>query len=132
MFKEKEKELLTNRLDNLTDEEKDVDNILKMNKLGLWNKGLQKGLKSYVKDIDDVDRELENYNKKIENELFKNKDVNDNNLEQYKDDYLEELETTLMIDREINNIGRLNDEYNHDDDIFEEDEEREFYDYDDA
>jgi hypothetical protein len=132
MFKEKEKELLTNRLDNLTDEEKDVDNILKMNKLGLWNKGLQKGLKSYVKDIDDVDRELENYNKKIESELFKNKDVNDNNLEQYKDDYLEELETTLMIDREINNIGRLNDEYNHDDDIFEEDEEREFYDYDDA
>ena len=46
-LKETEKYTFTDRLQNLTDEERAVDNILKINKLGVWSKGLTKGIKEY-------------------------------------------------------------------------------------
>ena len=45
--KEKEKEAITNRLKNLTEEARQVDTQLKTHKLGQWNLGLQKGLTEY-------------------------------------------------------------------------------------
>jgi hypothetical protein len=56
-IKEREKNNITSRLQGLTDEERDADTILKINKLGVWSKGLQKGLTTYVKDNFDEERE---------------------------------------------------------------------------
>ena len=56
-IKEREKNNITSRLQGLTDEEREADTILKINKLGVWSKGLQKGLTTYVKDNFDEERE---------------------------------------------------------------------------
>jgi hypothetical protein len=55
--KEREKDTFTDRLQAKSDEERNVDTILKINKLGVWSKGLQKGLTSYVKEDYDDERE---------------------------------------------------------------------------
>ena len=56
-LQEREKNTFTDRLKGLTDEERNVDNILKSNKLGVWSKGLQKGLTMYDKDVYDDERD---------------------------------------------------------------------------
>lgn len=53
--KEKEKMDILKRLENMTDEEREIDNEKKYNKLGDWGKGLQKNLRIY--DRDDYDKE---------------------------------------------------------------------------
>ena len=55
--KEKEKDLITQRLQDLSDESREVDTEFKKHKLGDWGVGLQKGLSQYVGDF--YDRELE-------------------------------------------------------------------------
>ena len=57
-LQEREKNTFTDRLKSMTDQERDVDNVLKSNKLGAWSKGLQKGLTRYDKDTYDEEREL--------------------------------------------------------------------------
>lgn len=42
MAKEKEKDLITDFLKNLSDEEREIENILKNNKLEKWNKGIKR------------------------------------------------------------------------------------------
>ena len=56
-YKEKEKETITNRLKNLTEEARQVDTQMKNHKLGQWNLGLQKGLTQY--DPEFYDKELQ-------------------------------------------------------------------------
>ena len=55
--KEKEKEAITNRLKNLTEEARQVDTQMKTHKLGQWNLGLQKGLTQY--DPEFYDKEIQ-------------------------------------------------------------------------
>lgn len=60
--KEIEKDIITDRLKDMNDEEREIANIFKNNKLGDWNIGLQKGLTQYVKENYDSEREkLEQY-----------------------------------------------------------------------
>ena len=49
--KEREKRKITERLKNLTEPEREVDTAMKINKLGVWSKGLQKGITSYDKNL---------------------------------------------------------------------------------
>ncbi len=49
-LKEREKNMVTDRLKNMTDEQRQVDTVLKINKLGVWSKGLEKGLTTYTKE----------------------------------------------------------------------------------
>ena len=55
--KEKEKDDITRKLKDLTDEERAIDTEFKKHKLGDWGLGLQKGLTQYVADF--YDREIE-------------------------------------------------------------------------
>ena len=128
-IKEKEKDTFTDRLQALTDEERNVDTILKINKLGVWSKGLQKGLTSYVKETYDDDREYMEKLVEFENQVKrKYKDVvNDRNLQQYVDDYVEEMERDGDADREEYDIAGLTEDY-MDGDYFGQEEEN-FDDY---
>ena len=54
--KEKEKDDITSYLKELTDEEREIENLFKNSKLGKWSKGLQKGLRVYQKDTYDDER----------------------------------------------------------------------------
>jgi uncharacterized ubiquitin-like protein YukD len=73
MAKEKEKDLITDFLKNLSDEEREIENILKNNKLEKWNKGMQKGITQYVKENYDEEREA------MEKQAIKEKKLQQNN-----------------------------------------------------
>jgi len=103
--KEREKDTFTDRLQAMTDEERDADTILKINKLGVWSKGLQKGLTTYVKEAYDEERDYMEKIAEIETNLRKNKGVTDENVDQFLEDYIENADAVEAIDREENDIG---------------------------
>jgi hypothetical protein len=103
--KEREKDTFTDRLQSMTDEERDADTILKINKLGVWSKGLQKGLTTYVKETYDEERDYMEKIAEIETNLRKNKNVTDGNVEQFLEDYMENADAVEAIDREENDIA---------------------------
>jgi hypothetical protein len=109
--KEREKDTFTDRLKEKSDEERNVDTILKINKLGVWSKGLQKGLTSYVKESYDEERDYMEQLAEVERKVMKNKNATDRNADQLVDDYLEDQEAADYIDREENDIGFLTEDY---------------------
>jgi len=118
-LKEREKEIITDRLAFIDDEEREADTILKINKLGIWNKGLQKGLTKYSRDNYDDDREFRNEMNIIENKIKNNNsDLNDNNLDILIDDFLEENESNSIIEYDEYNMNDLR--YNNYNDFEEE------------
>ena len=103
--KEREKDTFTDRLQAMTDEERDADTILKINKLGVWSKGLQKGLTTYVKETYDEERDYMEKIAEIETSLRKKKNVTDGNINQFLEDYMEETDAAEAIDKEENDIA---------------------------
>jgi hypothetical protein len=111
-LKEREKYLIRDRLENLSEEERNADTILKINKLGVWNKGLQKGLTKYVKSNYDDERQfIDNLHQVEKNVRNSNNDINDNNIEQYMDDYLEQMDVDNEIENEANNMEGMDEDY---------------------
>ena len=98
-LKEKEKDTFTDRLKALTNEQRDVDTILKINKLGVWSKGLQKGLTTYVKETYDDEREFGEQMAQYEKLILQTKVLNDKNRNASLEDFMEQQQ----IDAEINN-----------------------------
>jgi hypothetical protein len=128
-LREREKNMITDRLENLTNEDKNVDTILKINKLGIWSKGLQKGLTQYVKETYDDEREFRDEMDNIEKKLRStNKNVTNDNIDQYIDDYIEERDTEMEIENEEYNMNGYIDDYN--DGNFEGDEVENFDEFD--
>ena len=110
-LQEREKIIVTDRLELMSEEERNADTILKINKLGVWSKGLQKGLRSYVKETYDQDREFIEKLHQVEKNVRKNTNVNDNNVEQYMEDYLENMEVEQQIEHDVFDISDMNDDY---------------------
>jgi hypothetical protein len=120
--KEKEKNMITDRLKSMSDEERNADTILKINKLGVWSKGLQKGLTTYTKETYDDEREfmetMDNFDRTIRKSTTafgkKNKlGANDDILDEIGE-LVEEADENEAIDRENFDIGEYggeNDEY---------------------
>jgi hypothetical protein len=113
-LKEKEKDIITDRLKTMTDEERDADTILKVNKLGVWSKGLQKGLTSYIKETYDEEREfveqMLQYEKKAQKKI-RETNVDNTNLDIVLDDLIEETERENEIEREAYDIGGYTEDY---------------------
>jgi hypothetical protein len=129
-LKEKEKDLITDRLKDLTEEEREADTILKINKLGVWNKGLQKGLTQYSADDYDKEREFMEIMTQYERNVGKKVDANSRNFSQSVDDYIDDINTENEIEREAYDMTGFRDDYM--DGNFEGDEADygEFGDYD--
>jgi hypothetical protein len=128
-LKEKEKDTFTDRLQALTDEERNVDTILKINKLGAWNKGLMKGLKEYDPENYDQEREIMTKIAEIERKVRRqNANVDDNNLDIYMDEYVEQMENDAEIDRDNNDMSYMNDDYLDGDYYGDEQENQQEYD----
>jgi hypothetical protein len=113
-LKEKEKDIITDRLKTMTDEERDADTILKVNKLGVWSKGLQKGLTSYVKETYDEEREfveqMLQYERKAQRSI-RESNMDDGNLDIVLDDLMEETERENEIEQEAYDIGGYTEDY---------------------
>ena len=113
-LKEKEKNIITDRLKGMDDEMRDADTILKINKLGVWSKGLQKGLTTYVKETYDEEREfveqMLQYERKAEKKLREsNMDIN--NLDTVLEDLIEETHRENEIENEAYDIGGYTEDY---------------------
>lgn len=107
-----EKNTFTSKLERFTEEAREVDTVLKMHKLGDWNKGMQKSLTTYNKNNDDDETRVQNEKyQTIENALFKNNNVTDRNVEQYMDDYLAEAAANEANDMEELALGGIDEDY---------------------
>jgi ferritin len=118
-LKEKEKDTITDRLKEMTDEERDADTILKINKLGMWSKGLQKGLTTYVKETYDEEREfmekMLQYEKKAQ-KTMRVANVGDVGF----DDFIEDQEREQEIEREAYDMTGYTEDFM--DGVFEGDD----------
>ena len=113
-LKEKEKDIITDRLKTMTDEERDADTILKVNKLGVWSKGLQKGLTTYVKETYDEEREfieqMLQFERKAQRKI-RETNMDNTNMDMVLDDLIEETERENEIEREAYDIGGYTEDY---------------------
>ena len=112
--KEKEKDIMTEKLQSMTDEERSVDNLFKKHKLEQWGIGEQKGFKVYQGETYDeerikMDKQILSEMKlgKIDGVSNMNRDIYNIELEQ------EELETKRIEEEEndISHLGEDNDGY---------------------
>jgi hypothetical protein len=110
--KEREKNMVTDRLKAFSDEERKVDTILKLNKLGVWNKGLQKGLKKYVKNNYDDERVfIENLHQIEKNVRDANPNADSGDIDLFLEDEIENRETEQQIEDEVYDISDMNEDY---------------------
>ena len=118
MAKEKEKDLITDFLKNLSDEEREIENILKNNRLEKWNKGMQKGLTQYVKENYDEEREALDKQALKERKLQQNNNVTAMNRELYNLDNDETEARDQAIDEEEYSLQDVpdDDDFNYDND----------------
>ena len=116
MAKEKEKTLITDFLKNLSDEEREIENILKNNKLEKWNIGMQKGLTQYVKENYDQERDALEKQALKERKLQQNNNVTAMNKEIYDLDLEEQMHNDAAIDAEEYSMSNIpdDDDFNYD------------------
>ena len=111
-LKEREKDTFTDRLKALTDEAREVDTIMKINKLGVWHKGLEKGLVSYDADNFDQEREqmlkIAGIKKKI---MLQNPEANNDNIELLIEDYVADEANGAEIDRDAYDMSHMGEDY---------------------
>ena len=111
-LREREKDMVTDRLKAMTDEERDTDTIMKITKQGLYSKGLQKGLTVLDKDFYDQEQELRDEMEKAERKIKrKNKDATDENIDILVDEYLEQQQVVADIDADAYGLEYLGEDY---------------------
>ena len=142
--KMKEKRSFIEYLGKMTIEERRVEDELKRNKLGLWNRGQQRGLVQYddktneretddmmkqliqdleTGEIDDVNQLLlESYKKGMQNE-----EMAEENLDEDLDDYRVDNTTNNFYDRGAYDLGDIHEGFT-DGVYYEEDADTEFED----
>lgn len=103
--KEREKDEVTTRLKDLTDEAREIDTIFKNHKLGSWGKGLQKGLTQYVKETYDEERESLEKRTIAEGKVGEMSFVTDMNRDIYTMDYENNEAVDDEINQEVNDIS---------------------------
>lgn len=111
-LKEREKNMVTDKLKAMTDEQRDVDTILKITKQGDYSKGLQKGLTTYDIEFYEREEELRDEMLKAERKIRKkNKNAGDENIDILVDEYLEEKQMANDIDADAFDLEYLGEDY---------------------
>jgi hypothetical protein len=105
-LKEREKDTFTDKLKRMTDEKRDVDNLLKANRLGDWSKGLQKGVTRYVGKTYDEEVEIMSKIANIERSTGRKRGSAEDDPEQ-----LEQIDADDMEDAEVYDMVDMNDDY---------------------
>ena len=108
--KEKEKDQVTQRLKDLSDEEREVENLFKNHKLGQWSKGLQKGTTQYVRETYDEEREIMERQMELERKLGKEDNVTAMNRDIYMLDMEAQEASDTMIEREEMGLQHLGED----------------------
>ena len=91
---------------------------------------MQKGLTTYVKETYDEERDYMDKMGDIETNLRKNKNVIDNNYDQFLEDYMENTDNIAEIEREENDIGWFNGDDAGEDYFGNEQDAQDYQEYD--
>jgi hypothetical protein len=111
-LREREKDMVTDRLKNMTDELRDADTILKINKLGKYSVGMQKGLTMYDKEYYEKEGDLRDEMVKAEKKIRQsNPDANDENIDILLDEYMEQQELDNQLDDEAYDMRDITEDY---------------------
>ena len=111
-LREREKDLVTDRLKMMTDQERDADTILKINKLGMYSKGMQKGLTVLDKDFYDEEQQFRDQMSTAERNIRrKNPDANDENIDILLDEYVENQQNATDMDNEAYDMGDITEDF---------------------
>jgi len=108
--KEKEKEQITDFLQDLSDEERNIETIFKKHKLERWGAGLQKGLTQYVQETYDQERAALEKQALMDVKLGKNMFVTDMNRDIYALDVTMDERNVQEIENEINDLSFIPDD----------------------
>lgn len=104
-LKEREKDLVTDRLKALTDEARDADTMLKITKQGDYSKGLQKGLRNYDRDFYENEQQLRDEMEKAERIIAKKK------LNMSVEDFMEQQALDRQIEEEVYDMRDLGEDF---------------------
>ena len=120
--KEKEKDEITTFLKDLTDEQREIENLFKNSKLGRWSKGQVKGVVEYVGAV--YDKELVEIEQRaiLENRAGNISEVTDMNRDIYALDLVAQDARDQLADAEANDMSGLPE----DDDFGDRDGDEEF------
>jgi hypothetical protein len=111
-LKEKEKKLITDGLKSLTDEGREADTILKINKLNQYSKGLQKGLTVLDKDFYDEEQQFRDQLNMAEKVIRKkNKNVSEDDIDYMVEDYMEQQAIDREIEDEVYDMEYMNEDF---------------------
>jgi hypothetical protein len=111
-LREREKDMVTDRLKGMSDELREADTILKINKLGMYSKGMQKGLTILDKDFYDEEQSFRDEMTKAERNIRRNNlDANDANIDVLLDDYRQEQQDNADIENEAYDMRYLRNNY---------------------
>ena len=102
---EKEKDMIVDFLTNLTDEQREVENIFKNFRLGDWSVGLQKGFREY--DPDTYDKERKNIEERtlLEKKINKTDNVTEGLMDMYILDAQQDIDIQTQIENEELNMN---------------------------
>ena len=118
--KEREKNKITKKLGDLTPEEREIENIMKNQRLGNWSLGQTKAL--FVYDEEQYDRERQEIERDmlVEFKLDSNSDVIRENRDMYNFDALQEMDIANRINAEVYALNTVveDDDMGDDDDQF--------------
>jgi hypothetical protein len=118
-LKEAEKYTFTDRLRDLDDEQREVENVLKIYKLGMWSTGLSKGIKEYDPENYEHEKEVSRRIAEIQNGLKRNGAI-DENMDLDFEDALDDMEAQDFIDADELQMGDIGEDYDDGDPFGEE------------
>jgi hypothetical protein len=110
-LKEAEKYTFTDRLRDLDDEQREVENVLKMYKLGMWSTGLSKGIKEYDPENYEHEKKVSERIAEIQKGLRRTGAIDENNMDLDLEDALGDMETQDFIDEDELNMGDIGEDY---------------------
>lgn len=112
-LKMREKNLITDKLKQMNEEEREMDTMMKIVKLGVYSKGMQKGLTVLDKDYYDEEEDFRKEMLNAERNIRRKGDMDD--MEEVDDvlvdEYLEEQRVNEEIDNEVYDMEYINDDY---------------------
>jgi hypothetical protein len=124
--KDKEKDIITRELRDMQQDERQMENLMKKLRIGDWNVGGTKGLRFYVPETYEQEREAmesefqrEEALAKQENRIKKNDKVTQRMRDVFTTEQEENMQQEALVDAEIEDDFRLqgdDDEYGADDD----------------
>jgi hypothetical protein len=110
-LKEAEKYTFTDKLKDMDDEQRAVDSILKMYKLGDWSTGLSKGIKQYDPENYEHEKEVSQRIAEIQNKIRKNRNNGEVDMGMDIDDALEELDENNDNDEGELQMGDIDEDF---------------------